>query len=198
MKNLMNLKEFESSRWYNLSKQNYVPQVSIECVIFGYQDRQLKVLIPKLFFQGDFWVLPTGFVYQDEDVDQAAARILSERTGINNVYLQQFQVFGKANRNSKEFLNKMMELNSNRLKNISDGVNEQSDYEWFTKRFISIGYYALVDISKIVPQKSLIDESIEWYNIHEIPPLILDNNEILEKALRALRTDIDEKLNVFV
>jgi hypothetical protein len=197
MRKDINLKDFESSGWHNLSKQNFIPQVSIECVIFGYQDKQLKVLIPKLIFRGDFWVLPTGFVLQDEDVDQAATRIVSERTGISGIYLEQFQVFGKANRNSKIYLEKMMELNSEYLERMNNNSDRQAEHDWFTKRFISIGYYALVDINTIVPQTNIIDESIEWYNIHEIPPMILDNNEILEKALIALRKDIDEKLNVF-
>lgn len=148
-------------------------------------------------YKGDFYVLPSGFVFQDEDVDQAAERILSERTGINNIYLQQFQVFGKANRSSKAFINRLRELNIELLKNSFGYRDEIPENDWFTKRFISIGYYALVDINKIIPQKSIIDESIEWYNIHEIPPLVMDNNEILEKALTALRKDIDEKLNVF-
>lgn len=191
------LKELESKRWINLSQQNYINQVSIDCVIFGYQDRQLKVLIPKLSYKGDFWVLPSGFVLQDEDIDQAAERILRERTSIKGIYLEQFQVFGKANRNSKEFIELLKELNAELIKNTKLNTDVHPDYEWFTKRFISIGYYALVDINKVVPQKSLIDESIEWYNIHEIPPMVMDNNEILEKALKALRNDIDEKLNVF-
>lgn len=197
MEKKLNLKEFESSIWNNISIQNYISQVSIECVIFGYHNRQLKVLIPKLFFKGDFWVLPTGFVAQDEDLDQAATRILRERTGIDGIYLQQFQVFGKANRNIKAYLNQMLELNSDQFKSVKGIHDKQAEHDWFTKRFISIGYYALVDINKIVPKTSAIDKSIEWYNIHEIPPMILDNNEILEKALMALRKDIDEKLNVF-
>ena len=197
IKNELTQEELASTRWINLSQQNYINQVSIDCVIFGYQDRQLKVLIPKLSYTGDFWVLPSGFVLQDEDIDQAAKRILSERTSISDIYLEQFQVFGKANRNSKDFINRLKNLNLEFLKAMDINLDDQPDYNWFTKRFISIGYYALVDINKVVPQKSLIDESIEWYNIHEIPPMVMDHNEILEKALQTLRNDIDEKLNVF-
>lgn len=197
MEQSINLEELESTRWYKLSQQNFISQVSIDCVIFGYQDRQLKVLIPKLSYKGDFWVLPSGFVLQDEDIDQAAERILSERTSINGIYLEQFQVFGKAKRNSREFINLLTELNVELVKDIKLTTDVQPDYEWFTKRFISIGYYALVDINRVIPQKSILDESIKWYNIHEIPSLVMDHNEILEKALKALRNDIDEKLNVF-
>ena len=72
----------------NPSQQNYISQVSIDCVIFGYQDHQLKVLVPKINFKGNFWALPSGFVDQDEDIDQAAERILRERTGIQDIYLE--------------------------------------------------------------------------------------------------------------
>ena len=53
----------------NPSEQNYIEQLSIDCVIFGYHDKQLKVLVPKLNFNGDFWALPGGFSSQDEDID---------------------------------------------------------------------------------------------------------------------------------
>ncbi len=197
MKNEIKQDESASTRWLNLSQQNYINQVSIDCVIFGYQERQLKVLIPKLLYKGDFWVLPSGFVLQDEDVDQAAQRILCERTSIKGIYLEQFQVFGRANRNSKEFINRLKDINYETLKEADKNFEQSIDYKWLTQRFISIGYYALVDINKVVPQKSILDESIEWYNIDEIPPMVMDHNEILEKALQTLRKDIDEKLNVF-
>ena len=194
------VKAIASTRWFNLSQQNFIPQVSIDCVIFGYQNRQLKVLIPKLSYTGDFFVLPSGFVLQDEDIDEAAHRILSERTSIDGIYLEQFQVFGKANRNSKEFINLLKDLNLEYIKQMGISAEElenNKDYDWFTKRFISIGYYALVDINRVIPQLSILDESIEWYDIHELPTLVMDHNEILEKALKALRKDIDEKLNIF-
>lgn len=178
----------------NLSKQNYIHQVSIDCVIFGYQEKQLKVLVPKLDFKGDFWAVPSGFVYQDEDIDQAAERILRDRTDIGNIYLEQFHVFGKASRNSLHFLDRLIELNPEKL---GEKQQNQKEYTWFTQRFISIGYYALVDIDKVVPRKTHLDESIEWYPIGELPAMIMDHNQIVEAALKALRSDLDEKLTAF-
>lgn len=178
----------------NPSKQNYIHQVSIDCVIFGYQERQLKVLIPKLHFNGNFWALPSGFVYQDEDIDQAAERILRERTGIRDIYPEQFRVFGKASRTNKAFLDELIALNFDRL---SIKNETQLEYDWFTKRFISIGYYALVDINKVVPQKTDLDESIEWYSIHDLPLMILDHSAIIAEALKTLQSHLDEKLNAF-
>lgn len=177
----------------NLSEQNYINQLSIDCVIFGYQDMQLKVLIPKLDFEGQFWALPAGFVYQDEDIDIAADRILQERLGISGIYLEQFRVFGKAGRSNINFLNKLLELNPGKLKEIE----AKKDFDWVTKRFISIGYYALVDINKVIPQKSNLDQSVNWYNISELPAMIMDHNTIVAEALYTLRTHIDEKLTAF-
>lgn len=178
----------------NPSQQNYISQVSIDCVIFGYHNRQLKVLIPKINFKGDFWALPSGFVYQDEDIDQAAERILRERTGIRDIYLEQFRVFGKASRTNKAFLDELITLNIDRL---SVKNETQQEYDWFTKRFISVGYYALVDINKVVPQKTDLDESIEWYSIHDLPRMIMDHRDIITEALKTLQSHLDEKLNAF-
>ena len=178
----------------NPSEQNYISQLSIDCVIFGYYDKQLKILVPKLDFNGNFWTLPSGFVFQDEDTDQAAERILQERTGIKDLYLEQFSVFGKASRNSKEFLNKLIELN---LEKLGARSQDKKEYDWFTKRFVSIGYYALVDFHKVNPQKSTLDESIEWYNLGDLPNMIIDHNDIVAKALQTLRSDLDEKRNAF-
>lgn len=177
-----------------LSEQNYIQQLSIDCVIFGYQEKQLKVLVPKIDFKGDFWALPSGFIYQDEDIDEAARRILQERTGIKDIYLEQFLVFGKSGRNSVDFLKRLIELNQEKL---GEKQHRKKEYDWFTRRFISIGYYALVDINKVVPQKIDIDESIEWYPIKQLPAMIMDHNEIVEKALETLRLNLDQKLSAF-
>jgi 8-oxo-dGTP diphosphatase len=178
----------------NPSEENYIQQLSIDCVIFGYHDKQLKVLVPKLVFKGDFWALPGGFIYQEEDIDVAANRILQQRTGIGEIYLEQFFIFGEASRNSLKFIEKLIELNSNEL--TGEGL-QRKEYDWFTKRFVSIGYYALVDINKVVPQKTDLDESIEWYNIKDLPDMIIDHNAIVEKALETLRLNLDEKLIAF-
>lgn len=173
---------------------NYIPHNGIDCVIFGYEKKQLKVLVAKLNFEGDFYALPSGFIGHNEDIDAAAQRILKERTGLNNVYLDQFRVFGKANRNTKAFLDKLIDLNPHLRPNEQDPMDQ---YQWFTKRQISIGYYALVDITVAKPNISDYDQSIDWYDIHEIPEMIVDHNEITGEALKVLRSDINEKLNAF-
>lgn len=180
---------------YNhLPQQNYIQQLSIDCVIFGYRNRQLKVLVPKLDFQGDFYALPSGFIYQDEDIDQAAHRILEHRTGLAEIYLQQFHVFGKAGRKNKEFLDQLIAHNPHLQ---SEEQEYFETYQWFTKRFVSVGYYALVDITRVKPRKTEIDKSIQWYDVKTLPPMIMDHDQIIAQALKTLRRDLDEKLNAF-
>jgi 8-oxo-dGTP diphosphatase len=176
------------------SEQDYIQQLSIDCVIFGYQEKQLKVLVPKLDFRGDFWALPSGFIFQNEGIDQAARRILEGRTGIKDIYLEQFRVFGDTDRTNTQFIGRMMALNAEKL---GEKRFNSKEYEWITRRFVSIGYYALVDINKVVPQKTEIDESIEWYNLKDLPTMILDHNTIVEKALETLRLNLDQKLIAF-
>lgn len=178
----------------NLSQNNYIEQISIDCVIFGYQKKQLKVLVAKLAFQGDYYALPSGFIYQEEDIDAAAKRILWHRTGIENIYLEQFYVFGKAGRNSKAFLDHLI-ANNPQLK--KEEIRDQREYNWFTKRFISIGYYALVDINQVELRQTTLDESISWHPVDELPGLILDHNQLVQKALYSLRRDLDEKISAF-
>ncbi|MEQ9439345.1 MAG: NUDIX domain-containing protein [Cyclobacteriaceae bacterium] len=176
------------------SQQNYIQQLSIDCVIFGYQEKQLKVLVPKLAFKGDFWALPSGFVFQDEGIDQAAHRILVERTGIKDIFLEQYRVFGDTQRTSVAFMERLVALN---VEKVPDESTYRDEYAWFTRRFVSIGYYALVDISKVVPRKVELDESIEWYNIKALPAMIMDHNAQVRTALDTLRKDFDQQLMGF-
>jgi hypothetical protein len=65
---------------------------------------------------------------------------------------------------------------------------------WLLQRFISIGYYALVDFSKVQPTPDIFSDLGDWYDIHQIPALILDHNMIIDKALETLRLMLDHKL----
>lgn len=183
-----------TTQMHALSEQNYIQQVSIDCVIFGYQQGQLTVLVPKLNFNGDFYALPSGFVYQDEDIDAAARRILLDRTGLRDTYLEQFHTFGNADRNSRAFLDQLLSLNP--AMQVSQ-QQQRREYDWFTRRFISVGYYALVDINQVVPQQHAIDQSIGWYDLQQLPPLIMDHRQLVERAVATLRTSLDQTLSAF-
>jgi 8-oxo-dGTP diphosphatase len=179
-----------------LNDEIYMNQITIDCVIFGYEDHKLKVLVSKLKFKGDFYDLHSGFVKLQEDIDDAAKRILEDRTGITNIYLEEFKVFGKADQKNREFIDNLIKMNYADEKEIA-ALKKGYTYKWYTNRYISIGYYSLVDIKKVKPKLTAIDESIEWYDVNEVPELIMDHNEVLVEALKSLKEDIDKKFNAF-
>lgn len=89
------------SHFGELNDQDYFRiALSVDCVIFGFEDNELKVLVIKCNlkeFKGK-WSLLGDLVKPDEDIDAASYRILKERTGLNDVYLEQVQTFGKPKR----------------------------------------------------------------------------------------------------
>jgi ADP-ribose pyrophosphatase YjhB (NUDIX family) len=72
--------------------QPLLKHLSLDCVIFGFHDNQLKVLLLHMKHTKE-WALPGGFVRANESVETAAARVLNERTGLREIFLQQFHVF---------------------------------------------------------------------------------------------------------
>ena len=77
--------------------------VSVDCVIFGFEDNKLKVLLIKSDMQpyNDYWSLLGDIVKPDEDIDTAVSRIVKDRTGLNDVYMEQVRTFGKVTRHPK-------------------------------------------------------------------------------------------------
>jgi 8-oxo-dGTP diphosphatase len=175
--------------------KSYIPHLAIDCVIFGYKERELKVLVSKLNFKGDIYSLPSGFIFKTEGVDEAAHRILRERTGISNIFLQHFKNFGQANRSNEGLFQNIINQNKEFFEN--EAINYSKEvFDWITSRFISLGYYALVDINKVTPAKTELDESMEWYNIHEIPNMMMDHKEMIDIALESLRLNLDTNIIV--
>lgn len=170
-----------------MQKSDYIPQLSIDSVIFGYQDKKLKVLISKLNFGEELYTLPGGFIQQTESIEEAASRILEERTGLKKIYLEQYRAFGAIDRLNNIF-------DDPTLKNTWESKENMIDLEWLIKRFVSIGFYALIDINKVSISKTEFDESVSWINITELPKLIMDHNEMIVYALEALRAHLDRRL----
>ena len=75
---------------------------TVDNVIFGFDEGKLKVLLIRRNEQpyNDYWALPGYFVRQDEDLTDAAQRVLTETTGLTNVYLEQLQTFGTPGRHA--------------------------------------------------------------------------------------------------
>jgi ADP-ribose pyrophosphatase YjhB (NUDIX family) len=76
--------------------------VAVDCIIFGFDGQQLKALLIKRGFQPEKgnWSLMGGFISEDESADDAAARVLHQLTGMNNVYMEQLYCFSDVNRDT--------------------------------------------------------------------------------------------------
>ncbi|WP_378410404.1 NUDIX hydrolase [Rhodocytophaga aerolata] len=158
----------------------FLAHISLDCVVFGFHENQLKVLLAKLKGR-DEWGLPGGFVGIQETAEYAASRVLKERTGLDQVFLQQFYVFSDPDRGEQ-----LKEVES--LKAISGSA---IDIEWFKQRFISIGFYALVEFSQVEPTPDVISDACQWWDLAEVSKLMLDHNLILQKALETLRLQLN-------
>ncbi|HEY6434947.1 MAG TPA: NUDIX domain-containing protein, partial [Ignavibacteriaceae bacterium] len=156
----------------------YLSNLAIDCVVFGYHEKQLKILCTQIAGMSG-WLLPGGFIKKAEDIDVAASRILEERTGVKDLYLNQFRVFGKPSRgwSNREEIAELKKL----------AGSDPKQLKWITERFVSIGYYALTEYSKVIPKPGLWDSECEWFDIYELPPLLLDHNEIFREAFKTLQ-----------
>jgi 8-oxo-dGTP diphosphatase len=163
----------EGDKWF-------LPSVSLDCVILGFHDNQLKVLLLKLKHSG-VWALPGGFVLKEEDTETAAARVLKERTGLQDIFLQQFHVFGAPSRSDSNIHKKGL---------LESGIELKND-SWLFQRFISIGYYALVDFAHVTALPDENSTECLWKDLHEIGTLMMDHNEIVNKAIETLRLQLN-------
>ncbi|HOZ78308.1 MAG TPA: NUDIX domain-containing protein [Ferruginibacter sp.] len=174
----MSFKE-EITQHFKKGQELYLRHISVDCVIFGFHQNKLNVLLLQSKYAGD-WALPGGFILKQEHMDDAANRILKNRTGLHNIYLQQFHVFSEPSRSTKL-------MNQQFLKN-AGVVMEES---WMFERFITVGYTALVDFSKAQLIPDSFSVACEWHNVNSLPGMILDHREILNTALLQLQTNLN-------
>ena len=153
----------------------YVPHISVDTVIFGFNGDQLKVLLLKMKFNHQYF-LPGGYMKKEENLESAAIRILRERTQLDKIFLQEFAVFSELNRSEEAF------------KDFPDDL-------WHKKRFISVGYYALVNHKDVSPIGDELSESCDWIILDELESqnITMDHKQIIEKALNTLREQISYK-----
>ncbi|WP_375325252.1 NUDIX domain-containing protein [Flagellimonas sp. GZD32] len=74
--------------------------LAVDCIIFGFEKERLKILLIKRNFEPEKgkWSLIGGFLKKNEDLDQAADRVLETLTGLNDVYLEQLHTYSKIDR----------------------------------------------------------------------------------------------------
>ena len=154
------------------------PSISVDCVIFGFDGRELKVLIIDMMRSTaeeknsaglPTMKLPGSLILDNEEIDAAATRTLTELTGVSKVFLRQFAVFS----------------NPDRISRPEDSQWIESTYGVKVSRIVTVAYYALVKIDKSILQPSPEGE-VHWYNVQSIKNLAFDHKLILIKALEVL------------
>ena len=155
-------------------KGNYVyeyphPAVTADCVIFGYDGKDLQVLLVKRGKEKEasstahegMWALPGGFmdIEKDKTIAHTAARELREETGLKLPVkeLKEVGTFSEMNRDPRE-------------------------------RVITIAHYALVKLTEV--QAATDAELAEWVALDNIPSLAFDHDAILRKAFGCLKEKI--------
>lgn len=142
--------------------------LSVDCVVFGFDNEQLNILLVKREVEkGEtkFLKLPGSLIYEQEDVDDAALRVLFELTGIKKMPLKQFRCFASPNRASKaddiKWLDKAYQPNIDRL--------------------ITVAYIALCKIDRKL--NNISRYNTQWCPLNELPAMPFDHNLIVKESL---------------
>jgi len=159
----------------------YIPQLSINCVIFRFDGESLQVPVVQPV-QADIWTIPGGFVYQSEDIDVAAKRILFEQTELDNLLLSQFGTFGSAKREFAQEIGSFVDLGFPK-----DLVN------WISRRFVTIGYYSIVGGEQTNLQTGPFFKEVKWIEVQKCNTLALDHAQLVSEALLSLRSALQSK-----
>lgn len=151
-------------KYYSSNPRFYV---GVDCIIFGYNEGKLNLLLLKRNFQPAMgeWSLMGGFVQENESTDDAAQRVLTELTGLEQVYMEQVGTFGAVDRDPGE-------------------------------RVISIAYFALINI-KESDRELVKRHNAYWIDINELPPLIFDHKEMVIQARELIQKKMSTKPIVF-
>lgn len=146
--------------------------ISVDCVVVGFDGKHLKVLLIRRDGEenGEAYhdmKLPGSLIYQDEDLDEAARRVLFELTGLKNVDLMQFKAFGS----------------KGRTKNPKDVHWLERAQSAKVERIVTVAYWAAVKISRSL-ELDVAGFQAEWVALEDIPPLAFDHNQIIQEAVK--------------
>lgn len=153
--------------------------ISVDCVVIGFDGEQLKILLIKRMGEelGEVFhdmKLPGSLIYMDEDLGEAAKRVLNELTGLKNVQLMQFKAFGS-----------------------KDRTKDPKDIHWLERamqskveRIVTIAYLSMVKIDRAL-SRDLDDFQAYWVALQDIGPLAFDHNLIIKEALVYIRQYVE-------
>ena len=149
--------------------------LSVDCVVIGFDGKQLKVLLINRAGEDNGEVyhdmkLPGSLIYVDEDLDEAAKRVLFELTGLKSVKLVQFKAFGSKDRTS----------------NPRDVLWLEQTMQLKVERIVTIAYLSLIKIDRTL-DKNLDGHGACWVALKDVKKLAFDHNRIIRDALTYIR-----------
>ena len=164
---------------FSASQSLALNHISVDCVILGFDGKKLHVLLINRAVEIDVEIvhdmkLPGDLIYEDENLDDAAGRVLRDLTGIKNINLLQFKAYG-----SKD-----------RTKNHKDLLWLEHTTHVKVERIVTVAYLSLVRISRQLSMQNLDDEAC-WVAIDELDTLPFDHNAIIQDALEVVRSHAD-------
>ena len=153
--------------------------ISVDCVVFGFDGTDLRVLLVKRSGSddgGDYndMKLPGSLIYRDEDLDEAAGRVLEELTGIKDLSLTQFKAFGSKDRTS----------------NPRDVIWLERAQQAHVESIVTIAYFAIVKLDASL-QRGMDRDAAAWVPVNAVGQLAFDHNLIIAEALKAVRREAD-------
>jgi len=137
---------------------------SLDCVIFGYKEGKLYVLLIERNiepFKG-YWAVPGDLIKKDENLKEAAKRILFDLTKLKHVKLHQARTFGKPDRHP-------------------------------LGRVITCAYMALVNIGEMKAEPSSWASNVKWEPVHEVSGLAFDHDKILKSSTKLLKNKLENE-----
>lgn len=107
--------------------------VAVDCIVFGFEEGRLKLLLVKRGLEPEInkWSLIGGFVGPEESTDDAAIRVLKKNTGLDGIYLEQFKVYGKPDRDPIERTLSVAYFALIDIQKYSTQLNTDFHAEWF-------------------------------------------------------------------
>ena len=157
--------------------------VSVDCVLIGFDGEQFRVLlvrqVGKQVEEGmNDLKLPGSLIYAEEDLDDAAKRVLTELTGLKNIKMTQFKAYGSKDRTS----NPKDVLWLERFHRITEGK---------VGRIVTIAYLSLLKIDRQSRQLRP-DYDACWVPVQEVKALAFDHFQILRDALTHVRQYVEK------
>lgn len=157
--------------------------VSVDCVVFGFDhDHLLNILLVQRHVDDNpaerHRKLPGSLIFNDEDVDDAAQRVMHELTGIKKMVLKQFKCFA----------------DPLRATNVDDIKWMGKEYKHNIDRIITVAYLSLCKIDHKI--NSTKYNTVEWCAIDKLPHLPFDHRQIIEESLVEIRKWVESDFSI--